>query len=88
MLATADSYGFNGTSGDQVLVRMLRTATLPSGVEFWPRFRVYRQDGSELCSAFGGLMAEATCTLDVTGAYTILASNQQGIGAYDLSIQP
>jgi hypothetical protein len=88
MLATADTYRFNGTSGNQVLVRMLRTATLPSGVEFWPRFRVYRQDGSELCSAFGGLMAEATCTLDVTGAYTILASNQQGIGAYDLSIQP
>jgi hypothetical protein len=83
MLATADSYGFNGTSGDQVVVRMQRTA----GLGFWPKLRVYRPDGSELCSAFGTLQAEVTCTLDVTGAYTILASNQQGIGSYDMTIQ-
>jgi hypothetical protein len=88
MLARADTYRFDGTSGGQVVVRMLRTATLPSGVDFWPKVRVYRPDGSELCSAFGTLQAEATCTLDVTGAYTILASNQQGIGSYDLSILP
>jgi hypothetical protein len=88
MLATSDTYRFDGASGDQVILRMARTATLPSSpFAFWPSFRVLRQDGTEVCSAFGGTLAEATCTLDVTGTYAILATNRQGIGSYNLFVQ-
>jgi hypothetical protein len=85
--ASAGTYRFDGASGDQAVVRMLRTAQLPAGVAFWPKYRIYRDDGSELCSVYNGTLAETTCMLDATGSYTILTSNQQGLGSYDLFLQ-
>ena len=88
IFAKVDTYRFDGTSGDQVVIRMARTATLPSSpFSFWPNIRLYRENGTELCSAFGSTLAEAVCTLDMTGPYTILASNQQGLGSYNLFTQ-
>jgi hypothetical protein len=85
--AKTDTYLFDGMSGDRVNVRMVRTATTTSTFTYWPKFSVYRQDGTLLCSAYSGLLAEALCALDGDATYTLLAGNFQGAGTYNLLLQ-
>ena len=80
------SYSMTGTAGDKVLVRM--SGLSPS---LDPTFRVYRPDGSVICEASRtsrGLL-EQVCLLDVTGTFSILISDDDGlnVGAYNLAIQ-
>lgn len=76
---------FSGTAGGQARVTMTRT----SG-SLAPKFRVYRPDGTELCTAQSGSTAQILCVLDATGTYSILAGDQSGTltGNYTLSLQP
>jgi len=80
-----DQYTFNGKNGDPVLVRMTVTS---GGLD--PEFRLYRPNGSLLCS--GQTFAEfveGTCTLDTDGTHTIFvgAWEANATGNYDLYIQ-
>jgi len=63
-----DAFTFSGSLADQVLVRMDLTAGTMD-----PQFRVYRPDGTLLCSGNTyGDFVETLCTLDTNGAHTIL----------------
>jgi len=80
-----DAYTFSGTAGDYVMVRM----SVTSG-DLASRFYVYKPDGSELCNqaSLGGT-AEESCTLPVSGTYTILVGDYwtgTGSGQYELYI--
>ena len=63
-----DAYTFSASAGDKVLVIMSKT----SG-SLWPGIRIYGPDGTKLCETSSSATAKiASCTLPVTGAYTIL----------------
>src|SRR3989442_292561 len=89
--AELDVYSFSGAVGDKLLVRMLPTS---SSLE--PQIRVFRSDGSSLCSAANpftngasGLLELSTCVLDNTDPHTILVSDNFGdeTGNYVLTLQ-
>jgi uncharacterized repeat protein (TIGR01451 family) len=79
-----NAYTFVGTQNDQVLLRMLDT----SAGAFDPEFRVYRPNGTQLCGGISATLAEAFCTLDTTGTYTVLAGELGGdlTGSYQLTL--
>jgi len=87
VLGEEDKYAFEGTAGDQVLLRMSRTSgTLD------PQMRVFHADGTAVpnCSASTILVTlELTCVLDGSGPYTLLASDGSGdeTGGYALTLQ-
>src|SRR3989454_173097 len=69
---------------------------LPTSSSLEPQIRVFRSDGSSLCSAANpftngasGLLELSTCVLDNTDPYTILVSDNFGdeIGNYVLTLQ-
>ena len=81
-----ETYYFSGTTGDRVLVRMTSLSTF-----FGATFRVYRPDGSLLCSQTRGNagMIEQVCALDVAGNHLIVLSDDNGTdsGNYNLALQ-
>jgi hypothetical protein len=83
--AEMDTYTFTASAGDKVLVRMGKpTGTLA------PAIRVYSPDGTRLCEAHSGIVAEiASCTLPSAGTYSILAYAYYGTdtGNYYLYLQ-
>ena len=85
LLAEMDSYTFNGTQNDQIRIRMVDT----DPTFYDPEFRVYRPDGSFLCSASQGLIADEICVLDVDGKHLILTADGSGdeTGNYGLTIR-
>jgi len=84
--AEMDAYTFTANAGDQVLVRMSKSAGT-----FWPEIRVYSPDGTKLCEAVGSVTAEiASCPITNTGTYAILADDCYDgtrTGNYDLYLQ-
>ncbi|NJM41114.1 MAG: hypothetical protein HC853_10200 [Anaerolineae bacterium] len=73
--------GFNGTAGDQLVLRIAETAG-----DLNPELRVYRPDGIGLCNTFSyGSSAELNCLLDVSGPHTILVGSNTG--DYTLHLQ-
>ncbi|MCA9985207.1 MAG: hypothetical protein KDE59_12960, partial [Anaerolineales bacterium] len=81
----ADSYQFAGQSGERLLVRLLAT----SG-DLDPAFRLFRLDGTQLCSGSTlGSFVETLCSLDMTGQYHLIVAdgNGAGTGSYNLYLQ-
>ncbi|MBE2197123.1 MAG: hypothetical protein IAE79_00840, partial [Anaerolinea sp.] len=77
-----NAYTFTESVGVQVLVQM----DVTSG-SLDPQIRVYRPDGSLLCSAQSlGSFVEVVCLLDTTGSHTILvgAWSANATGNYTL----
>jgi hypothetical protein len=85
LLAETDAYTFSGSVGDTVLARV------GSGVLLYPDLRIYRPDGTLLCTGtvWTGYWTEATCPLDAPGKHTILVGGGSGTrtGAYDVHLQ-
>ncbi|MCH9650164.1 MAG: hypothetical protein K0U98_18145 [Deltaproteobacteria bacterium] len=83
-LGEVDFFGFCGDLGDEILFRMVDTMG-----DLSPQVRLLRPDGTELCSDSGASVAEAQCTLDLTGAYRVLAedSSSNDTGPYSLVVQ-
>ncbi len=79
------AFTFSAVAGDQVRMRMLDT----SGSIFSPIFWLYRPDGTEVCYGYGDPVANANCTLNVTGTYTILAGDNSGqyTGSFSLFLE-
>ncbi len=80
-----DAYSFTANAGQKVTVRMQST----SG-ELEPLFRVYRPNGTELCSAYSfNVLAERQCTIDSNGTHNILVSDHTGekTGNYNVLVQ-
>jgi hypothetical protein len=81
------AYTFTGSENDIVLIRMMDTPNTGFGSEI----RLYRPDGSLLCSAWDvhGSLAQQNCTLDTSGRFTLLALDHLGrfTGDYGLHIQ-
>jgi uncharacterized repeat protein (TIGR01451 family) len=73
-------YGTSGTTGDQIRVTVTETAGA-----LVPVAEVRRPDGTALCRTTAGV---ATCTLDVSGAHTIVVSDASGTatGDYQLTL--
>jgi thermitase len=86
VVGTVAYYTFSGTTGDSVYIRLARAASSPS---LSPEIKVYRPDGTLLCSGWAAYFADKVCSLDATGAYTVLAFDHygSGSGAYGLFIQ-
>lgn len=84
MAAEMDTFTFTGAAGDNVLARLART----SG-SFQSELRIYRPNGSLICSKSGSAFAERLCALDSDGVYSILAGDVGGdeTGGYTLYIQ-
>ena len=77
-----NAYTFSESSGTQLLIRM----DVTSGA-LDPQIRVYRSNGSLLCSGQSlGSFVEISCLLDATGGHTILvgAWNANATGNYNL----
>lgn len=72
-----DSYSFGGATGDRVLVSGETSGNLLLSL------RLFRPDGTLLCSGQG------ECLLDATGTHTVLVEdrNRSGPGAYQLYFQ-
>lgn len=79
------TYTFSGNVNDRVL---LRASDAPDSL-FEVEMRVYRPDGTQLCSTWGYVLAEIVCTLDVAGGYTLMIGERGGdtIGDYTLYLQ-
>ena len=81
-----DTFVFNAALGDEVLVRMSSLTTF-----FGATFRVYRPDGSLLCSETRGNegLIEETCIIDVEGNHAIVLSDDAGteVGNYELTLE-
>ncbi len=79
------AFTFSAVAGDQVRMRMLDT----SGSIFSPIFWLYRPDGTEVCYGYGDPVANANCTLNFTGTYTILAGDNSGqyTGSFSLFLE-
>jgi hypothetical protein len=84
MAAEMDTFTFTGAAGDNVLARLVRT----SG-SFQPEVRIYRPNGSLICSKSGSTFADRLCALDSDGVYSILAGDVGGdeTGGYTLYVQ-
>jgi hypothetical protein len=78
-------FHFDANAGDRVRIRMLDT----SGSTFSPIFWLYRPDGTEVCFGYGDSLANANCTLDATGTFTILAGDNSGLytGSFNLFLE-
>jgi hypothetical protein len=82
-----DSYSFNASAGDKILVRM----GISSGT-FTPDLQLFDPGGTKLCDGSNPTLFSAeiaTCTLSSTGTHTILAYDHDGIstGDYYLYLQ-
>ena len=85
-----DSYSFTAVAGDEILVRMVAT-----GDTLNPRFRVFDANGQAVCSAndrrgtFFNPLLERQCSADVTGTYSIIVDDAEGleVGTYSLVAQ-
>ena len=82
-----DAYVFWGTENDVIQIRMI---DVPN-TGFVSEIRLYRPDGTLLCSGWGGYLgglAEITCTLDTTDTFTLLALDHFGTNTnpYSLSL--
>jgi YD repeat-containing protein len=89
LTAELDAYTFSASAGDSVVARMGLTQT---GAQFSPKLRIFRPDGSELCSAQSGAyesLRELFCQLDATGTYALLAGDRFAVGTsgYGLHLQ-
>ena len=81
-----DVFAFSGTSADEILVEMQPTSAIEGYL------RVYRPNGTLLCSGFNnngnsGLLG-VPCTLDATGTHYIFGADTAGdeTGSYDLTL--
>ena len=88
LTAEIDTYTFDGgaTAGDIVVFRMAEALTSAS---LEPDLRVYRPDGTVLCSTTDLSISEVECTLDATGTHAILAGDDfgQDTGDYGIFLQ-
>jgi hypothetical protein len=84
MTSEMDAFTFEGTANQSVVVQMART----SGA-MQTELRIYRPDGSLICSKKGTPPIRLTCTPATDGTYTILAGDVNGdeTGSYTLSLQ-
>lgn len=83
--AELDTYTFNVSSGDLLVVQMTETSS-----DFSPDVRVYDPNGDLLCQADSSYSTSIIgCALPVDGSYTMLAGDSwgQGTGAYNVHIQ-
>ncbi len=82
--AEADAFTFAGTTGDRLFLRMAASVVDP-------QLRLYRPDGTLLCSSqnFGGTLDLSSCVVDVSGTYTLLVTENGGeeTGNYNLHLQ-
>jgi len=76
-----DTYTFNGTSGDRILVRMTKTS---GGL--YPNINVYHPNGDPLCQQGGQPTAEVSCTLTNSGTHAILVGDLFGTGTGDYNL--
>jgi uncharacterized protein YfaP (DUF2135 family) len=85
--AEMKTYTFSAKVTDRIWIG---TATTSGGLD--PYIRIYRPDGTLLCSSYGatgGFLEINNCSVPLTGAYTILAADF-GLtepGSYNLSLQ-
>ena len=79
----ADVYSFEGNAGDMLLVLMTATSGNLS-----PEVRIYRSDGSLLCSksTFSSVL-NIQCFIDSAGTYYIFVFGGAGTGNYNLGIE-
>lgn len=79
----ADSFTFNATAGDRVLLRITRTSGTVR-----PRITV-QQAGNYLCGNFGPSTTKAICTIPATGSYTLLIDDtfRAETGSYTVHMQ-
>ena len=81
------AYTLTGIENDVVDLRMINSPNTGFGSEI----RLYRPDGSLLCSYWDlyGSMVETACSLDTGGTFTILAGDHYGFttGTYGLHVQ-
>ena len=68
---------------------VFRMAEASNSVSLEPDLRVYRPDGTVLCSITDFGLAEVQCTLDATGTHAILAGDDfgQDTGDYGIFVQ-
>ncbi len=80
-----NTYSFSGAAGDAVLVRMLDT----TGTAFYPLARIYRPDGTPICTLTYDPLADGLCVLTATGTHHLFAGDWYGAspGAYRLFLQ-
>lgn len=80
-----DTFSFDASAGDKVLVRMSKTAGT-----LYPEFRLFSPDGNQVCDAYSlGDSVEKLCTINSNGRHTLLAGDRYGTngGSFDFYIQ-
>jgi hypothetical protein len=82
-LGETDCFRFSGAAGDQVRVRLIRTA----GATFAEVAEVLRPDGTTRCGV--DTRDQFTCSLDAGGTHTLLVQDWRGTatGSYVVSIE-